>query len=299
MLSIMKQFINVLYRRILYKIPLKLLLVILAIVSVFIACTEADYLDWLTYIWNISNTDTNSVYTTTFWTIWYPDQTSLFCIHVNDDNNDTLYTLSVWATNNIRLRRADFWCFYYSAWSQTATIVISNSNWNWWVAFDFDIYKLSTDFSITSWNPWYTSLQCQTEYNLIPISSVDQNYCTTNNLCPSNGWVCSSLTGVSTLYINDILHVWSPFIYMNIPEEIGWDYAYTQWGTNMFIDIEWYNVDYDKMHEILEVQNYKPTSEDFSQVVSNLTPYVKILVFVLFVFIIWKWIKGGFKSKLK
>ena len=40
----------------------------------------------------------------------------------------------------------------------------------------------------------------------------------------------------------------------------------------MYIDIEGYNVDYDKINDIVAIQNYKPDSDDFSNLVKNVLP---------------------------
>lgn len=144
----------------------------------------------------------------------------------------------------------------------------------------------------------YSSLQCQSEYNLIPISSVDQSYCENNNLCSVWGGDCESWSvNWSSLYINNIQHLGKPNIFITIPEEIDWDYTNETWSFDL--EIVWYNVDYEKMNEILSVQHYKPTSEDFTQAVWILAPYMKIFLFILFVFIVIKRLKKPFKSRLK
>ena len=66
----------------------------------------------------------------------------------------------------------------------------------------------------------------------------------------------------------------------------------------MNIDIVGYNVDYEKMQSIIDQQNYKPTQEDFSNIISILGPYSQIILFFVFLFIVWAWIKKPFKSKL-
>ena len=146
--------------------------------------------------------------------------------------------------------------------------------------------------------PIYTSQQCQTAYSLIPISSVDSSYCTSNNLCPS-WWTPSDCPNVwvSNLFINDIFHPGAFNIIMNIPEEISRDYAYTNSWYNFNLDIEGYNVDYEKMQSVIDNQSYIPTEEDFQNIIAILTPYTKIIVFFVFLFIVWAWIKKPFKSK--
>ena len=145
----------------------------------------------------------------------------------------------------------------------------------------------------------YSSLECQSEYSLIPISSVDSNYCTTNWLCPSSwGGDCWTWSiNWSSLFINDIQHLWKPIITIDIPEEINWDYTSTD--TEFSVEVIGYNVDYEKMNQVLSIQKYIPSSEDFTQVVWILAPYMKILVFVLFVYIVIRRLKKPFSSKMK
>ena len=154
--------------------------------------------------------------------------------------------------------------------------------------------------------PIMTSLDCQTQYNLIPISSVDQaycinnfpviaitwvnqDYCVSNDLCPMNSnWV-------SNLFINDIFHPWAFNIIINIPEEIGWDYAYTSSWYNFNLDIDRYNVDYTKVQDQIDIQNYKPNSDDLSQIVSEIIPlFVPWLVIILLLYFIFRFIKKIF-----
>ena len=111
--------------------------------------------------------------------------------------------------------------------------------------------------------------------------------------CPTNTWDVSR----SALYINDIQHLWKPIINITIPEEIDWDYI-NSWDS-FDLDVVWYNVDYEAMSETLSVQKYRPTSEDFTRVVSILAPYMKILLFLLFAYIVIKRLKKPFSSKLK
>lgn len=106
--------------------------------------------------------------------------------------------------------------------------------------------------------------------------------------CMSNSWSsCSwSWTNWSALFINNIQHLWKPIINITIPEEINWDYNST-W--DLFdLNVVWYNVDYDKINWIINLQNTKPTEEDFNKIVSEvvplLVPWLFIIAFIYFVF---------------
>lgn len=279
----MKTFINVLYRRILYKIPLKLLLVILAVVSVCIAITKADSFDWNIWIWNDLGAWQSATFSTTLWDFICISSTKSSC-------NDM--TVNLWNISNRWNPYQHILCVFWDL-NNYAVVVNNNTSTNCpfynirWYKSDFEDSLCTT----------MTSLECQTEYSLIPISSVDQNYCTTNNLCPSSECpVCPVWTGnISNVYINDILHVGAPFIFIDIPEEIDWDYGYTQWWTNMLVNVEWYNVDYDYINWVVDIQNYKPDSEDLTNIVKTVLPlFVPWLCIILLLYFIFKFIKKIF-----
>lgn len=129
-----------------------------------------------------------------------------------------------------------------------------------------------------------TELECMTDYSLVPVDSV-------------YSWGVDSWDNISrsALYIDEIQHESAPVINITIPEEIDWDYTWNEeW---FYIWINWYNVDTEYIDSIIRTQNYKPTSEDFTNLVWTLAPYSKILIFCVFLFIIWAWIKKPFKSK--
>ena len=281
---------------------IKIWLVGLAVLSVFIACFSNAWLvawnsttlnqtfNWYTYQWNwdMSCLVLNSCSS-------YPNDAFFFIVNSSDSNvAHILNFIGAWSINSLSK-----WLWYCT---ETSYFWISSTvQCNITITdYTFSNYsksecKSTYDLIEPSECSVMSSLECQTEYNLIPISSVDETYCTTNNLCPS----CSTCpivgSWVSSLYINDILHVWSPLIYLNIPQEIGWDYEYTQGWTNMIIDVEGYNVDYDKIQWIIDVQNYKPSSDDFSNIVSWFGNFWGLLVATLFVILVFYFIKKMFK----
>ena len=293
----MKTFLNVLYRRILYRIPLKFLLVLLAVCAVFIACfSSADQTI------PSSNFLANKY---DLWVQWYESVYRNYAKYdVSSMSSSTKVILRDWYSM-VCFRRTNWtscqYSFDNSTWYNVAENSLTCRNWQW----DFYMKSCSSSnlfpyfFEVWDWLlPNYTSMQCQTEYNLIPISSVDSNYCTTNNLCPTCQICPVCPVGswwVSSVYINDILHVGSPFIYMNIPEEIDWGYAYTQWWTNMNIDVVWYNQDNEKIEWIITIQNYKPDRYDFTNLVSNVIPlFVPWLCIILLLYFIFRFIKKVF-----
>lgn len=129
-----------------------------------------------------------------------------------------------------------------------------------------------------------TELDCMLDYSLVPYDSV----CSWNTV---DSWDVSW----SSLYINEIQHLSSENINIVLPEEISWDYTGDE--ENFYLYVNWYNVDTEYIDSIIRTQNYKPTSEDFTNLVWMLAPYSKYLVFLIFIFIIWAWIKKSFKSK--
>lgn len=134
--------------------------------------------------------------------------------------------------------------------------------------------------------PQYTSSECQSEYNLIPISDIDSNYCTENDLCTFTG-------SYSNLVINDIWHESKPFIYVNIPEEIDWDYTGNSYSFTL--DVGGYNTDSDYIAWIITTQKSVPDSEDFRSIVINLVPLlVPWFVIILFLYFIFRLIKKLF-----
>lgn len=137
----------------------------------------------------------------------------------------------------------------------------------------------------------YTSLECQTEYSLIPISEVTENYCTSNyDLispadCPISSWTWDIQR--SAVYLNNIQYAWANSIYININDILDWSTTYVDSWTSFVVDVDWYNADTGYLADILTVQEYHPDSEDFTVAfVGGLTlilPYVVVALFVVFV----------------
>ena len=135
-----------------------------------------------------------------------------------------------------------------------------------------------------------TSIECQTEYSLIPIESVDINYCVENSLCPA----CDN---ISQLVINDIEMSGSTVINISIPEELERDYNYDVETNNLEIEIIGYWYDQEKMQQMVNTQYYQPTAEDMNNLIWKIAEFIPLLaIMLLFVrtwYIIKKWI---FKS---
>ena len=301
MLSIMKTFLNVLYRRILYKIPLKLLLVLLAIFWLFFACTKADNVsDLITTI----NTVDSDVWWRQYLQVLHMSDSSeywIYCLYVESLSNSYLTfwfnsSLSYWNWDLSYNIYEDWGSFYACLYANYDYIFLYNPT-STTAHINYKLFKLNA--LMNTWLPTLTSQECQSKYNLIPINEVDNAYCESNNLCSLS---CSPTdcpnVWVSNLFINDVFHPGAFNIIMNIPEEISRDYAYTNSWYNFNLDIEWYNVDYEKMQSVIDKQSYIPTNEDFQNIILLIWPYWKIIIFFVFLFILWAWIKKPFKSKL-
>lgn len=144
-----------------------------------------------------------------------------------------------------------------------------------------------------------TQLKCENEYNLIPESSVTSAYCEeTFNLidpetCPSSWWTWD--INWSNFFVNSHQINGASNIYLWLPEFLTWDYTYIDSWSTLEIDVEneW-NPEY--IEDILTVQTYHPSSEDFTQsftwTLVLLMPYIIITLFIIFV---WRLIKRIFK----
>lgn len=147
----------------------------------------------------------------------------------------------------------------------------------------------------------YTSLECQTEYNLIPVSDVTENYCTANfDLispadCPISSW--SWDTQWSALFLNNVQYAGASNIYINVSDALDYSTTYIDSGSSFVFDVDWYVADTWYLNDILTIQEYHPNSEDFTVAfVGGLTLLLPYVVIVLFVVAIWTIIKKIFKS---
>lgn len=258
-------------------------------------------LSWETTLWT-STSYKNIFDLGEYYTGWVSEWT--YCIRFTTDPEWTYWkAYNFWFHSNLNWTPNTVFKVYWNQFWQRFCLISDkryfNTNATWFVI-NYQVFDLnellSKDITCPS---QYTSLECQSEYSLIPVSSVDSSYCENNNLCSSLWGGCSWSWDVSrsALYVNNIQHLWKPIINITIPEEIDRDYINT-WDS-FDLDVVWYNVDYEAMSETLSVQKYRPTSEDFTKVVSILAPYMKILLFLLFAYIVIKRLKKPFSSKLK
>lgn len=160
-----------------------------------------------------------------------------------------------------------------------------------------DYSEYESQINTLSWNlatcEWMYN-RLETDYDLL---SWNYNTCVSDlNSCMNNWWTSwSGDIQWSSLFINDNQVLWNKNIFINIPFE--YEYSYTNEGEDFELDVVWLNQDEEYIEWVLSVQNYKPTSEDFTELIWTLAPYSKILIFCVFLFIIWAWLKKPFKSK--
>ena len=150
------------------------------------------------------------------------------------------------------------------------------------------LWLLISPLLVWFWYCEYSSMECQLEYNLIPINNVDLNYCVSNDLCPVSTWL-----NESELIINDIVHESAPLININIPEEISWDYT---WNENSFdLFISGYNVDTEYISDIILTQKTPANRVDLNNIIQVLLPlFVPWLIIILFIYFVFKFIKKIF-----
>lgn len=159
---------------------------------------------------------------------------------------------------------------------------------SWWWSSSCDYSEYESTIQTLSWN----LATCQWLY-----STCDNNLSSCSNelnACISNWWSssCSGDIQWSSLYINNIQHLWASSIFVNIPEEISW--SYTNQNDEFNLEVEWYNVDTAYIEEVINKSNYIPTSEDLSNVFSNLGLFWSLLVVCLFIILVFYMIKKIF-----
>lgn len=168
-----------------------------------------------------------------------------------------------------------------------------------WVSIDYTCtFEWDNVYSVWGWTcpecPEVNTWEILSWYILE--SEIDTNYCVWNWLCPNECWSWTDFSWdlqYSNIYINSILHPWKQNIFVDIPDYITRDYSSTGDDFNLYV-WSWYDVEY--IESIIDINSYRPDSEDFTNVfVSGLTlifPYIFILLLIVF---IWKFIKRVFK----
>ena len=125
-----------------------------------------------------------------------------------------------------------------------------------------------------------SELECMVNYSLVPVDTG-----------AVSEFVDTWDTQWSAVYVNDIQHNSAWIINITIPEEIDWDYSYVTWENDSLeslnIAVSGYNVDTDYIENVIKINSYRPTSQDFTSVFvggfSLILPYIVIVLFIVFV----------------
>lgn len=219
--------------------------------------------------------------------------------------DESVCNLVIYDSFNMMSSNTQFWVEPWGIQDITFSYNSANSSYSVWGSSSNPIYTFSPsstllncssnltacnrDLSTMSWN-WNS---CKTAYNTL---SWNYNSCLWElNSCMSNSWSnCSwTWTNWSALYINNIQHLGKPIINIAIPEEISWDYVST--GDIFDLSVVGYNVDPDYIEWIINLQNTKPTEEDFNKLVSEVVPLLVPGLFIIaFLYFAFRFIKKVF-----
>lgn len=261
---------------------------------------------WLVWFWYCFNV-------TDWWWKYIQVWTYASYLTFSPADKSLSYTTCIWIFDNCDINFIHNWitesnlwkwlnCFtwiYYAAstsnnpqlsnnWSSCAVAVNIFPDTYWWFCNSCPTCPTCQEQLTSTW--------CQQEYSLMPISSCDSEYCQLNWLC----WTWSSWSWDlqwSSLFINWIQHVWWSIIDVTIPSEIQRNYLYTWENEETFkLDVEGLNGDPDYIQWIIDVNSYRPTSEDFTNTfiwgLTLIFPYIIITAFIVF---IWRFIRKIFK----
>lgn len=189
---------------------------------------------------------------------------------------------------------------YVTNWIATYTLTCAD---NQWVFIGFDrvgpwyspTYPIYINYRVWSGSSCPECETCPTTWEILSWyileSSVDSQYCVENELCPISTWSVTTWdSNWSALFINWIQHASAPLINVIIPDNVYWDYDSSE--EEFILDIG-SGYDQEYIDWVIDVQSYRPTSEDFTQTfVGGLilfTPYVVVLLFVILVRrLIWR-----------
>lgn len=182
---------------------------------------------------------------------------------------------------------SSFYCFSPLDQQQLDTVWISTTDWSYYIQYQW-------------YNVYYNNNLSSSLCFFIPDSSLSFMSTTRSDLkwyqiyYEEDWWTSWDLTWTnwSSLYINDIQHNSASTIDISIPEEISRDY--TNENDLFNLDIQWYNTNTEYIEWVINKQNYIPTSQDLSNVFSNLGLFWSLLVVCLFVILIFYMVKKIF-----
>ena len=273
---------------------------------------------WLINFWSCSTVDdilnttshvVSSVSVTstdTFVTVvdFWEFDSSTVCFKFDNMSVSTNIQVGPYTSQNPWYLNRNQWYYYRWAWAWNYTCVYVWSDWRYLnvsvpnpVTFDVEYFFMNTFLDTTL--PVMTSFECQQNYDLIPISSVDSNYCEINNLCPSWWWECIiSGSWFSDIYIYSNNRyfplTWTNSVFINLPQYLTYNYDYSNWWDDLDIDI-WYSVDDSYLSSVKDLQLTTPNQVDLNNIVSWLLPlFVPWLVVILFLYFVFRFLKKIF-----
>ena len=176
---------------------------------------------------------------------------------------------------------------YYN-WPYSNYLYCFTRNWIYYNsggACSYSFYKLSDIFSCPACQEQYTSLECQTEYNLIPIESVTASYCKLNydliepTECPINTWTGD--ISRTPRFINNSQYPWTALLRITIPEFIWYSVTYNT--EESYIEIEWLNADTNYIENVINNEKLTPTNEDFEKLIWWLATFIPYLFIALLI----------------
>lgn len=270
-------------------------------------------LENFSYIYdNLQDTSTNTNNLISLW-IWITANT------VSDNNSYLRTSLKTFSKEYFNWKDIVICGSNFLSWftAKALFVWVNNSNSNFlinWIpnmSFDWSLYYASFDYKCPTCPTCevcdYSSYQSQIDSLTSSLSGCSSSY----NQCITDYWNCSSSLNYcyydlwdcrawncsgeyfSNLFINNVSYPWSANIFVNVPQEFDFNYSLT-WSDSA-IDIE-YKTDPDYVQSIIDINSYRPTSEDFTDTfVSGLTLVMPYIVIVLFIIFVWKLLKKIFR----
>lgn len=208
---------------------------------------------------------------------------SVSCTFSDFENLNWDVNFDLWWSALLNTFSVSYFTFYrwtIQNWTFSFSLNQNNVLQYWYLYFMLNwAYENSFSFN---WNCTFIWDNIKSENNIL----CDTNYCVENDLCPVP-------SNFSQLFINDLEFPWKPLINIWIPDYITWDYSSTETWFDLYVG-SGYDVDY--INSIIDINSYRPSSEDFTNVFVNwltlILPYIFIALLILF---IWKLIKRVFK----
>ena len=276
------------------------------------------------------------------WSIW-GYSSSMSVRYLDGLSSSTVYTWYVSSSSQYPVS-ASLYFQYQRPISEVSSVSFDFSCVISWTAIHDFGSSSSCDYSDYELKSNITQSYCTNKFNnLISTSSIDQNYCTSNNLCPScqscdyswyvlesditenycinkysnlineediTSWYCETEFWLidpencpaswgswdinwSNFFVNSEQIQGASMIYLRLPEFLNRDYTYiNSWSTlNINVENVW---DTEYIEDILEVQTFHPSSEDFTQsftwTLVLLLPYIIIVLFIMFIWKLLRWI---------